>query len=90
MKIWKMLGLAGMVGVAATGAVILRDQRQRADLTPDQIRERLHTRHAQVGGATDGEGAGKVLPRKTTKQRVRLSYCSTGKWLTSHRWRRNP
>jgi hypothetical protein len=44
MKLWKALGLAGLAGVAATGAIIARDQRQRAQLTPDQVRERLHQR----------------------------------------------
>jgi hypothetical protein len=44
MKLWKALGLAGLAGVAATGALIARDQRQRAQLTPEQIRDRLHER----------------------------------------------
>ena len=41
---WKWLGLAGLAGVAATGVVIARDQRQRAQLTPDDVRARLHER----------------------------------------------
>lgn len=44
MKIWKAVGLAGLAGVAATGVIIARDRRQRADLTPEQVRERLHER----------------------------------------------
>ena len=44
MKLWKALGLAGLAGVATTGAIIARNQRQRAQLSPDQIRERLHQR----------------------------------------------
>ena len=44
MKLWKWLGLAGLAGVAATGVVIARDQRQRAQLTPDDVRARLHER----------------------------------------------
>jgi hypothetical protein len=43
-KIWKALGLAGLAGVAATGAVIARDQRKRSDLTPEEIKDRLHQR----------------------------------------------
>jgi hypothetical protein len=43
-RIWKWLGLAGLAGVAATGVVIARDQRQRAQLTPDDVRARLHER----------------------------------------------
>ncbi|HYF73064.1 MAG TPA: hypothetical protein VD864_09595 [Nocardioides sp.] len=44
MKLWKWLGLAGVAGVAATGAIIARDQRQRAHLTPEQVRDRLRER----------------------------------------------
>jgi hypothetical protein len=43
-KLWKVLGLAGLAGVAATGAIIARDQRKRSHLTPDEVRNRLHTR----------------------------------------------
>ena len=56
MKLWKVLGLAGLAGVAATGAIIARDQRQRADLKPDQIRDRLHQRLAEVQGSRPGGG----------------------------------
>lgn len=41
---WKILGLAGFAGVAATGVVIARAERQRRAYTPDQVRERLHAR----------------------------------------------
>ena len=44
MKIWKAVGLAGLAGVAATGVVIARDQRKRSDLTPEEIKDRLHQR----------------------------------------------
>ena len=53
MKLWKWLGLAGVAGVAATGAVVVRDQRRRAQVTPDEVRTRLHERLAEAGG-TDG------------------------------------
>jgi hypothetical protein len=43
-KIWKALGLAGLAGVAATGVVIARDQRKRSELTPAEIKDRLHQR----------------------------------------------
>jgi hypothetical protein len=43
-KLWKWLGLAGLAGVAATGAIIARDQRQRAQLTPEEVRGRLRER----------------------------------------------
>ena len=48
MKLWKVLGVAGVAGVAATGAIIARDQRQRAQLTPDEVRDRLQERLAAI------------------------------------------
>ena len=45
---WKILGLAGFVGVAATGAVIVRAERRRRAYTPEEIRERLHARLAEA------------------------------------------
>ena len=54
-KLWRLLGLGGVVGVAATGAIIARDQRRRAQLTPDEVRDRLHQRL----GESDSTGAGR-------------------------------
>jgi hypothetical protein len=44
MRLWKGLGLAAFVGVAATGVVIARDERRRRAYTPDQVRDQLHAR----------------------------------------------
>ena len=44
MRWWKVLGVAGVVGVAATGAVVARDQRRRRSYTPEEIRARLQER----------------------------------------------
>ena len=44
-----MLGLAGLVGVAAGGAVIVRQERRRRAYTPDEVRARLHARLAEAG-----------------------------------------
>ena len=54
-----MLGLAGLVGVAATGAVVARQRRQHEDLDPDELRERLHRRlsDARQEEAATPEGA---------------------------------
>jgi hypothetical protein len=46
MQWWKLLGLAGVVGVAATGAVIARAERRRRAYTPEEIRSRLRERVA--------------------------------------------
>jgi hypothetical protein len=47
---WKWLGLAGVVGVAATGAAVARQERQRRAYTSDEVRDRLHERHAEASG----------------------------------------
>ena len=44
--IWKLLGLAGIIGVAAGGVLVARDQRRRRAYTPDEIRARLQQRLA--------------------------------------------
>jgi len=41
---WKWLGLAGLAGVAATGAVVVRKERQRRAYTPEEVRDRLRSR----------------------------------------------
>lgn len=48
LSVWKLLGVAGVAGVAATGVIIARDQRKRANLTPDEVRSRLHARLAEA------------------------------------------
>ena len=48
MRWWKVVGLAGLAGVAATGIVVARAERQRRAYTPDEIRERLHARVAEA------------------------------------------
>ena len=46
--LWKLLGVAGLAGVAATGIAIARDQRRRAQLSPEEVRSRLHQRLREV------------------------------------------
>ena len=50
MRLWKGLGLAAFVGVAATGVVIARDERRRRAYTPDQVRDQLHARLTEAAG----------------------------------------
>jgi hypothetical protein len=45
---WKLLGLAGAAGVAATGAIAARNRRPQSDYTPEQLRDRLRERLQQV------------------------------------------
>lgn len=49
MRWWKVAGLAGLAGVAASGVVVARAQRQRNAYTPDEVRERLRARAAEAG-----------------------------------------
>ncbi|WP_405430880.1 hypothetical protein [Micromonospora sp. NBC_00617] len=51
MRWWKVLGLAGLAGVAASGVVIARAERRRRAYTPEEIRQRLLERHAQASAA---------------------------------------
>ena len=51
MRWYKVLGLAAFAGVAATGAVIVRDQRRRRAYTPAEVRDRLNARLAEAPGS---------------------------------------
>ena len=53
MRLWKLIGLAGLTGVAATGVVLARNERQRRAYTPDDVRARLHERHAGLAAVPD-------------------------------------
>ena len=52
---WKVVGLAGLAGVAATGAVIARSERRRRAYTPEDVRARLHERLAEAESAVGAE-----------------------------------
>jgi hypothetical protein len=45
---WKLIGIAGLAGVAATGVVVARRRRAHRDYEPDELRARLHQRLAEV------------------------------------------
>jgi hypothetical protein len=55
---WKLIGLAGLAGVAATGVVVARKRRAQREYDPEELRERLHRRLAEAtapeGQADDG------------------------------------
>ncbi|MEA2194444.1 MAG: hypothetical protein QOG42_878 [Solirubrobacteraceae bacterium] len=59
---WKLLGLAGVAGVAATGVIVARKRRAHADLEPDELRERLRARLAEVPVLDGGPGSGPPAP----------------------------
>ncbi len=53
---WKLIGVAGLAGVAATGAVVARRRRAQSDLDADELRDRLHERLAEVEDPEDRRG----------------------------------
>ena len=61
---WKLIGVAGLAGVAATGVVVARRRRAHTDdLDPDELRARLHRRLDESrtgGGQTLHEGSDPV------------------------------
>ncbi|WP_347057313.1 hypothetical protein ABC795_11455 [Blastococcus sp. HT6-30] len=67
MRPWKLLGLAGLAGVAAGGAVRLRDERQRRAHSPDDVRARLHER--QAAAAQPPEPVVRATPAELTAGR---------------------
>lgn len=54
---WKIIGLAGLAGVAATGVVVARRRRAPRTYEPDELRDRLHQRLAEVSSNGDRTGS---------------------------------
>lgn len=70
--LWKLVGLAGVVGVAATGALAVRAERKRRAYTPDEVRARLHARYAQATADADARPTLELAAVKPTlRQRIR-------------------
>ena len=59
---WKLLGLAGIAGVAATGVVVARKRRDHVDYDPDELRDRLHDRLGEVRPGPKGADAANAAP----------------------------
>jgi hypothetical protein len=55
-RAWKIVGLAGLVGVVATGALVARNERERRAYTPDEVRDRLHERLRAAEGEAGRPG----------------------------------
>lgn len=54
---WKVIGLAGVAGVAATGAVVARRRRPEKEYDPEALRAKLHDRLAETRGGDPVPGA---------------------------------
>jgi hypothetical protein len=51
---WRLIGLAGLAGVAAGGAVVVRRRRRaHREYPPEELRERLHRRLAAISPKAD-------------------------------------
>jgi hypothetical protein len=72
-NVLKLLGLAGLAGVAAGSAVLARNERQRRAYSPDDVRARLHERHAQLGAAPEPEPEPASAAELTAGRRHRLA-----------------
>ncbi|MET0196532.1 hypothetical protein CH289_23685 [Rhodococcus sp. RS1C4] len=70
MKLWKVLGLAGVVGVAATGALVVKSERTRRAYAPDEVRAQLHRRFAEAAETEPPP----PLPTPTRGQRLRAKF----------------
>jgi hypothetical protein len=53
---WKLLGLAGAAGVAATGVAVAKNRRPQGDYTPDEMRAKLRDRLAEAEAAAANGG----------------------------------
>jgi hypothetical protein len=51
---WKLIGLAGAAGVAATGVVVARKRRSQREYDPAELRAKLHERLAEASKRNGG------------------------------------
>jgi hypothetical protein len=67
-SIWKWIGLAGVAGVVAGGALVVRDQRKRRAYSADEIRARLHQKLAEYDAdgfqAKSGSGSASTANKR--------------------------
>jgi hypothetical protein len=59
---WKILGLAGLAGVAATGVVVARRRRAQRSYDADELRARLQQRLAEA--SSNGDQAERTSTRR--------------------------
>ena len=52
---WKLIGLAGVAGVAASGVLVARRRRAHVEYEPDELRAKLHERLAEAGAEREPE-----------------------------------
>jgi hypothetical protein len=50
---WKLIGVAGLAGVATTGVVLARRRRAHREYDPEELRDRLHRRLADIDAGAE-------------------------------------
>jgi hypothetical protein len=73
---WKLVGLAGLAGVAATGVVLARKRRAQHHYQPEELRERLHRRLAEVSAPESSVPASPAARAEPSRGRRRRAWRS--------------
>ena len=76
--LWKLLGVAGLAGVAASGVVVARAERRRRAYTPDEVRARLQERAAAVREQAAQEQAAQDKRRRIKRRRIESARSACG------------
>lgn len=59
---WRIIGLAGIGGVAAAGVLLSRKRRAWTEPSPEELRDKLHDRLASGSVLRPGDGEGVETP----------------------------
>ncbi len=85
-QVFKLVGLAGVVGVAATGVLVARNERQRRAYSADEIREQLHARYARTAHHEPVAKHAKVTPMQRLCARIRTARANRQNTLARMRY----
>jgi len=83
LKLWKVLGVAGIAGVAATGVVVARGERRRHAYGPDDVRARLRQRHAEAVEDEATPNVGPEAKELSARDKGRAPGCLGRPWAAA-------